>query len=758
MRHCFVPALLLLLLPLSLSAQQGDSTFHPQILPSLEVQRTTGPIDVDGVLDEPAWRTAARVANFTQYSPIDKMRPPVETTALIAYDNSYLYVAFIAYDDPRMIRATLHERDVEWNEDMCGLILDTWGDGTRAYEIFVNARGVQGDLLWTAQSEDSGFDLVFDSDARITDSGYVVEMAIPFSSLRFPELPEQNWRATFWRIHPRDSRREYSWASVDREDPCQFCQYGKLTGVRGIQPGTALDLIPAITASQSSARSTPGNPAAPFTHGDIGLRPSLSVRWGITPSLLAEATVNPDFSQVESDEAQIDVNTTFALFYPERRPFFQEGSDLFNTSQNIVYTRTINDPLVAAKVTGRFGGTAVGYIGAYDRNTALITPFPDFTAIMTGDTGSGVAPIRSIVNIGRVRHTFNQDMRIGAIVTDRRLVERDGSNSTANIDGAIRFLDNYVLSGLVSFSSTVEPQDSTITSNLGDIRFDNGLHTARFDGEKFNGHALWLRISRAGRYVNADLSYSETSPSYRAPDGFITRNDRRELSGWAGYTFYPEHSTLLDNIQPNVAVGRIWTTAGGWKDGWIVPGIDVQFKGQTYVHIDYLWSSEVFRGTVVHGIRRVGGNFSSNFSQAVSLNGSGNWGYSMVRFTQVPTLGHGGDFSFGATLKPIDQLNLRLSGTYSTLREIEADTPYYSEWIGRVRANFQATRELSIRLVVQYIQGASRLSFEPLVTWRLNPFTIVYAGSSLAYNETPNDGFVHNERQLFAKVQYLWQL
>lgn len=757
MRFCFALCTLLLL-PLLLSAQGSDSTFHPNKMPSMEVRRISTPITVDGVLDEAAWRTAARAENFTQYSPIDKVRPPVETTALIAYDDSYLYVAFIAHDDPRTIRATLHERDVEWNEDMCGLILDTWGDGTRAYEIFVNARGVQGDLLWTAQDEDSGFDLVFNSDAAITDSGYVVEMAIPFSSLRFPELPEQNWRATFWRIHPRDSRREYSWANVDRDDPCQFCQYGKLTGIRGISPGTALDLIPAVTASQSSVRSVPGDRTAPFLNSDVTVRPSLSARWGITPSLLAEVTVNPDFSQVESDEAQVNVNTTFALFYPERRPFFQEGSDLFNTFMNIVYTRTINDPLVAAKLTGRFGNTAVGYIGAYDRNTALITPFPDFTGIMTGDTAHGIEPIRSIVNIARVRHTFNEDMWLGAIVTDRHLVDRNGSGTTVTVDGSVRLFDNYLLSGLASISSTAEPDDTLLTSELGKTRFDNGSHSAAFDGERYNGHAFALTLSRNGRYVNGNVSYSETSPTFRATEGFMTRNDRRELSGWGGYTFYPENSQVVDNIQPNIAVGRVWNTAGAWKDGWIVPAIDVQFKGQTYLHLGYLWSSEVFRGATVHGIRRFEGNFNSNFSQAVSVGGEATWGYSMVRFTQVPTLGHGGDFSLNATLKPLDQLNLRISGVYSTLRDIETDTPYYSEWIGRIRANFQATRELSFRLVVQYVEGAKRLSFEPLATWRLNPFTIVYLGSSLAYDETPTDGFVHNERQLFAKVQYLWQL
>jgi hypothetical protein len=367
-------SLLLLCLPVAAQDNElarlerpGDGApapFVPNLKPEVNVKRASGPIAIDGQLNDAGWLGAGRATNFSEVNPGDLTKPPVETEVMITYDDENLYLGFIAHDDPSNIRATLHDRDEMWNEDMVGIILDTYGNAQWAYEIFTNAKGIQGDLLWTTEDEDTRFDLVFTSQATITTDGYQVEMAVPFSSLRFPDQAVQNWKATFWRIHPRSSRSEYTWAAISRDDPCNFCQYGSLRGIENVKPGGSLELFPAVVTSQSGRLANFDDPRSPFEQSGVTVDASLGARYAFTPSLTGELTVNPDFSQIESDAAQIDVNTTFALSFPERRPFFQEGSDLFNTWIDAVYTRSINEPLAGAKLIGRMGQTSIGYIGA----------------------------------------------------------------------------------------------------------------------------------------------------------------------------------------------------------------------------------------------------------------------------------------------------------------------------------------------------------------------------------------------------------
>ncbi|MEP7220964.1 MAG: DUF5916 domain-containing protein, partial [Bacteroidota bacterium] len=484
-QFALIPLLWLLTMAAALaqpaSTKADSSRFVPNISPTLAVHRATGSITIDGDLDDDGWRDVQHATNFSETTPGDRIQPPFPTEAMITYDDENLYVAFIAHDDPSTIRASLHDRDEMWNEDMCGLILDTYGDAAWAYEIFTNAAGVQGDLRWTSGGdEDAKFDMVFTSRGKITSGGYHVEMAIPFSSLRFPERPVQNWKATFWRIRPRGSREESSWAGLDRENPCEFCQYGSITGIENVKPGGSLDLLPSLVGHQSAALSVADDPRSPFTQSGITASASLGARYAITPGIGVEATVNPDFSQVEADAAQINVNSTFAVTYPERRPFFQEGSDLFNTWFSIVNTRSINDPLAAAKLTGRTGGTSFAAISAYDRNTPVLLPFEEENIFIRGG--------KSLSNIIRARQALPENSFAGLMVTDRRF-ESGGSGTTFGIDGALRFLDNYTFLWQAVASRTAEGGSKSDSSQpaLEGITFDHGRHTAALDGETFWG-------------------------------------------------------------------------------------------------------------------------------------------------------------------------------------------------------------------------------------------------------------------------------
>ncbi|MFH2055087.1 MAG: DUF5916 domain-containing protein, partial [bacterium] len=329
----------------SLLSSRVLADFEPQWKPTLSVAPRSGEIVIDGDLTDPGWQNAAKADGFAETHPGDQVEPPYPTEVLMTYDESDLYMAFVCHDDPATIRATVSDRDAIFSNDYVGVIFDTFGDFAWAYEIFFNPFGLQGDLRMHADgNEDVSFDLVLFSEGRITNEGYQVEVRIPFRSLRFPNKPEQVWRATFWRNRPRAARERSSWAAIDRDDGCWMCQWGTITGISGITPGRNLEILPSLIGYQTGSRLDYSNPQSEFSNEDFDGEAALNLKYGLGADITAEVAINPDFSQVESDAEEIDVNNTFTLFYPEKRPFFQRGNDLFATWIDVIYTRSINDP------------------------------------------------------------------------------------------------------------------------------------------------------------------------------------------------------------------------------------------------------------------------------------------------------------------------------------------------------------------------------------------------------------------------------
>ncbi|MCA9752751.1 MAG: carbohydrate binding family 9 domain-containing protein, partial [Gemmatimonadetes bacterium] len=375
-----IPALTLALL-LAATTARADSTppasdhFAPQYLPTLAAGRTETGIHVDGVLDDAAWKTATKARGFAETNPGNQTRPPVDSEVWITHDDDNLYVALIAQDDPKEVRASVCDRDQIFQDDYFGVMLDPYGDRTSGYELFVNPLGIQGDLRMLADgNEDSSFDMLWESRGQITDSGYQVEIAIPFSSLRLPERPVQEWRVNFWRDRQRNVRNQYAWAALNRDNPCFMCQWGTLTDLHVGSASRSVEVIGSVIGTQVGSMTDTDDPGSAFENDDPNGDASLSLKYGVSSSTFAELTVNPDFSQVESDAGQIDVNRTFALFFPERRPFFQEGADLYGTWIDAVYTRSINDPSVAAKITRQQDGISGVYTVARDENSPVIIP------------------------------------------------------------------------------------------------------------------------------------------------------------------------------------------------------------------------------------------------------------------------------------------------------------------------------------------------------------------------------------------------
>jgi hypothetical protein len=758
--HERIAGLIILILSIGLlwtPEPRADEEYQPVYNPTLEVPRCTGPIKIDGHLDDPGWLGAARADNFAEHNPGDQTKPPVDTEAFITYDDEHLYVAFVCYDDPKTIRASFCEREGVYSDDYIVLCIDTYAEATWAYELCVNPYGIQGDVLWTRSGgEDVGFDVIFESAGKITEQGYQVEMAVPFSSLRFPNRPVQTWKMDFWRNHPREDRGQYSWAAYDRDEPCWPCQWGTVMGIENVRPGKGFEILPSLIGFQSGALDGDGTAEEPyrFQNEDLDGEVSLGVKYSLSSDVTAEVTYNPDFSQVEADPAQIDINTTVALWYDERRPFFQEGSDLFGTWSPTVYTRSINDPQLAAKMTARFDGTSVAYLAARDEHTPIILPLEESSQFLLAG--------KSFSNILRARKTLGEDTYLGAIITDRRL-DDGGSGTALSADGEIRFSRNFRLQWQAQASHTEEPNDTSLTSDVNDEYLDGKTYTAAFDGESFWGHAFIANLEERSRHFDFDISYMEFSPTLRVDNGYLALNNRREVNLFAGYTFYFEDNKIFNAIYPYITPGIVWNFDGLRKDGWMRLECDLQMTGQTSVHPSLMWSSERLAGIKFDDIWRFHFCWHSQFSDMLGVNGSINYGHLIARNEDPPVMGKDHYHNLGLNFKPVPYMRIEPEIVYN--RSVHRDTgeELFAGFITRMRLQYQFNRELSLRLVTQYDNFNRHWDIDPLITYRLSPFSLFYIGSTYDYEEVEDEESnlkprELTSRQFFLKLQYLFQL
>ncbi len=725
----------------------ATKTFQPIYKPTLEVKKTSEPIKIDGILDDSVWKTASRAANFVERSPGDMVKPEVETEAFITYDEEHLYVAFACYDDPSTIRATMCQRDQFYSDDAVCLLVDTYGEATWAYEFFVNPYGVQKDNLWTSvQGEDSGFDLVWKSAAQITENGYHVEMAIPFSSMRFPNKDVQSWKMDFWRSRPRESYNQYSWAAYDRNEQCWPCQWGTVDGISNVAPGKGLEILPTMVANQSGQLTDNG-----FDNEKIDGEISLGGKYSVSSDATIEAYYNPDFSQVEADADQIDVNTTIALYYPERRPFFQEGSDLFRTLFNSFYTRTVNDPLFAAKLTGRREGFSFGLMSALDENTPYMIPLDE--------SGPLVLAGKSYVNVLRAVKSIGHNSRAGFIISDRRF-EGDGYGTVVGLDGDIRLTQNYSIIGQFLNTWTKEPNKLEYTSHLEGLEFDEGNHTAIFDGETFSGGALISQFRRRARNWNFTIDYNTVHPEYRTETGYDPWVNYHNASFYTNYNFYFEEG-LLERISPQFYTDRRWTYQDDtrWRHLNFALEGNLRFA-QTYFNLFYGTGFESWSGIDYDNLWDAQLDLHSRFGDKIELALNVGRHLNVARFAEVR--GKETTISASLDLKPFDRLIIEPNLDYARMTSDVTGEELYEGYISRTRFRFQANKELSLRLVLQYNDFSETWNIDPMVTYRISPFSVFYVGSSYNYNnygsETDNiTKWKMSSRQFFMKLQYLFQ-
>jgi hypothetical protein len=750
-----IPGLMLLLAAILLVILPSIvlGAFKPEFRPTLEIGKTSASIDVDGQLNDPGWISAARVDNFVERNPGDNTEPEVRTEVFATYDDHNFYVAFVCYDDPKAIRATMCQRDQLGPDDIAGVLIDPYANASWSYQLFVNSYGIQEDALWTPIAGDNGgYDLIWESAAAVTDSGYQVEIALPFASMRFPNQDVQTWKVNFWRNRPREAYKQYTWAANDRNEQCFPCQFGTITGISSVRPGKGIGIMPTMVAHQSGRISDLRNPDSPFRNADPKGEFSLGGKYAINSDVTVEATINPDFSQIEADAAQIDVNSTVSLMYPERRPFFQEGSDIFRTLFNSFYTRTVNDPQVAAKLTARMGNTTLGYVGARDMNSPYMIPLEESSILL--NTG------KSTINVLRGLRSFGSDSRFGILLSDRRF-EHDGSGTVAAVDGDIRLSKNYSLTGQYIITHTAEPQDSASTARFGNYGFDGDKHTIAFDGESYTGTAFIQQFRREARHWGFVIDYNQVSPTYRTEVGYDPVMGHRTLSLNSNYTFYPKNSAF-SRISPGFFTSRRWKfDDGARRYSNFFAGLDAQFrKAQTSISVNAGSNTELYRSTEFAGLWEVSLNLNSRINNKIGLGGGFSRGVNIAYFAFAK--GNMTSYFASFNLKPIDRLVIQPSINFAKSTDRNTDMEFYSGYITRTRVLYQANRELSFRFVVQYDDFSRAWEIDPLMTYRLSPFSVLYLGSSNDYYDlapsvnSPSQWRLA-ERQFFMKIQYLFQ-
>jgi hypothetical protein len=691
------------------------------------------PPNIDGTLDDPFWENAAILESFTQYEPVEGSEPSERTVAYIGYDKDNLYIAVRCYDsNPKAVRACLTQRDQVMGDDEITVYLDTFNDKKRAFAFLVNPCGVQSDGVYVESSGgrrgggggfdriDKTWDTYFTTDANMDDEGYTIEMAIPFKSLRFPHSQPQLWGMQIKR-NIRRKNEEIYWYPRSRDINGFLIQAGTIQIDGSLNKGKNFEVMPVVTGLKEQGQKA--NPEA-----------GLNLKYGITSDLTADATINPDFSQVEADIPQIDVNQRYALYYPEKRPFFLEGKDYFDTPFELVYTRTIVDPGWGLKLSGKIGKTTIGVLSTYDFNAPDIKiPGEDEEE---DDEEEDEIIQKGLVNVFRLKRDLFAESHIGLIFTDKEVRESEGipvsdHNRVGGVDGLFKFWNNYQFSFQVIGSET----------KVGDYK-SNLVPAMKFD---FNAR---------GRHLSFNVDYTHIPPDFEGTLGFFRRKDIKSFDSRLGYAFLPMTDLIVD-IRPSIQYRRIYDFANvltdeeyqfsffmsGWRGTFISAGISREFE--KYEGIDFHKTN--FRTWIR----------SEPFSW---LSGGLNFSMGDSIYYDEPYLGYKYSYGLNLTLKPITNLRLLYEYRNDTFYKTRGGELEYKVNVLTQRIGYQITRHLSLRLITDYNDYDKQVYNSILLSYQLNPGTVFYVGFD--DNQIQDDsGIYHIEgRYLFVKFSYWWRI
>lgn len=717
-------------------------------VPGGRIPLLQGDIAIDGKLDEAAWAGALVQEVAYDIQPGDNTPAPVRTIVRLGYTNDALYVAFHSLDeDPSEVLAHLRDRDAAFSDDWVGVFLDTFDDQRRGYELIVNPLGVQGDLIRdesnTENTEDSSWDGLWSSAGQLTAEGYDVEIRIPFSTLRFRGGPQdQRWGISLFRNYPRDKRHQLTSHKSPRDSNCFPCTWAKYDGMAGVQQGRNLEIVPTLTMGKTQTRDNAGDA---WHSDDTSIEPGVDVSWAPSPAMTLNATLNPDFSQVETDQLQLDVNSSFALFYQEKRPFFLEGADYFNSQFDVLYTRQIADPDFGLRTTGRTGSGAYGAIVARDATTLVLVP---------GVQGSGFAQLdqKADVAVGRYRYDINKHTSVGVIGTFR-----EGDDYANNVAGVDARWQEGAHTATAQFLRSQSEYPAEIVDEYADELGDDDTPS---------GNAWRAEYTFSNRNWNFDTWHMDIDPGFRADLGFMGQVGYDKSLVGGGYTWYRddkpinrinwyadfdithrfdgqllerefESSLKFQGPMQSTFTLHGMTRARYWQ-GTLFDEHYVDVNGEFHPTGNVLLGAYATVGTMIDLLANETGRRelvelwgNASIGRGLSLN----WDVTRQRMRrdggtafEATLVNAGGSWQFD----PRQRLRLTLQGS-----EVLRDQALYTDSVN------EKARDWATQLVYSY---------------KVNPRTALYAGGSYgAFMDDDHPELFGNTRSVFVKLTYGWQ-
>jgi hypothetical protein len=734
-------SLLATALPIIAVAQAAENDQQSPPAPH-QIPRVDGEVRVDGVLDEVVWDRAWTMTMDYEVQPGENIPAPARTEVLVMYDERHIYVGVRAYDpDPGAIRAHLTDRDQAWSDDWVGVVFDTFNDERRNYLFAANPLGVQMDTIEHWPDGDTPWDGIWASAAVVTDWGWSAEIEIPFSTLRFQrsEAP-QIWGFDAIRGYPRNVFHQMGAFPRDRSNNCYLCQALEIEGFAGVSPGRNIEIVPTLTASRTDTRDD--LPDGPMVNGDPDVELGITARWGITPNLTLSGTVNPDFSQVEADARQLEVNRPFAIFYPEKRPFFMEGADFFETSLDIVYTRLMREPAWGLKLTGKEGPHTIGAYVVDDDITNLIIPGSESSEYTVLDSSNRATVLR-------YKHDIGSSVTLGGLFTDR--IGQDYLNRVGGIDGDIRITPRDRVFVQVLGSSTRYPEEVVEDFDQPEGTLDD-----------WAAEIYYTHDTRTWQWWAV---YSDIGTDFRADLGFMPQVDYKHREVGLGYQWNAVEGSWYSRMDIKAKVADTVD-----QTGFLLFHEDVvqfTFEGPLQSHSvvrpsrareGYNGQEFDFNRLRLHFCAKPNGH-----SHAwLNLNGGGQVDYVNTRAGDFVNIDAGFWYRFGR--------HFYIEPSYTRERMDVAEGRLYTSTIAQLEASWQFNARCFVRAILQHVNDDfntalysddrgpeyQNLFTQLLFSYKLNPSTVFFLGYSDNSFANQDYELTRANRSVFAKIGYAW--
>lgn len=783
------------------------------------IPKTVAPPVIDGNIDDEIWKQAAVFKDFYQTNPGNNTAPSKPTEVYVVYDEKNLYVAFKCWDEKDKIRATVAKRDEVFGEDNVRMWLDTYNDQRRAYILGFNPLGIQQDGIFTeGRGADFSVDIVMESKGAIHDWGWAVEVKIPFKSLRYTAGKGKMWGFNVARNIDRFNDEFDQWLPDDRNVSGFLIKHGKITGLDEIKYERTLEIVPSITLSETGRRVGvfPDGSTDRFVNQPIKQDIGVALKYTISPNVTLDLAYNPDFAEIEADAPVVSANQRFPIFFQEKRPFFLEGADIFNTPLQVFYSRTIVDPDIAVKLTGKVDKTSFGFLVASDKapgNYDVDERNDPFTRARVDE----FIDRNATFGILRVKRDMGKENNVGFFGTYRSFPEQ--RNLVAGFDGRFKLNDKTVFQFQVAgsnsrrcfFENDYEPiLNPTQTRRNQEICGGFTLDNTFYPGSSYqnyrtgNGIAYFANLDYTAETFGYTVEIGGRSKDYRSDAGFNRRPNTNYIFGGMRLSTKskPKNKIIRINWFNNLSMNYDWVgRSQGMEWG---SNLNFQLQGNTFINInggvgyERLFEEEfglkrmptrsgAFFGDYERSTKQgwLGINLNKQVNEKISFGVFGGTVFNTFdfdfgagpRFPRVslaalagssqldPGVGQQYDFGFAVELKPINPLRLSLEYNKATLIRKDTDKTAFDSNIVTVRGTYQFTRFIFARARLDYDSISSNFSGQYLLGWNPSPGKALYVG----YNDDSNFNgfnpysgvyeprFQRNSRTFFIRLSYLFR-